>query len=61
MEIIGLMIMVLGFIIGVGSLMITNAIGWRFVFVIIGIAVSYYGLHGFIIKTHRKRLFPDMK
>lgn len=61
MEILGLLVMVLGFVIGVGGALMAHATALRFVIVIVGLAITYYGLHGILIKMHKKKMFPDME
>ncbi len=55
MEIIGLLVTVLGFLIAAGSVGISTNLTVRLVMVLIGIAVSLAGIMGIIVPAFRKK------
>jgi len=54
MVVIGLVITLLGFVVAVSSLGISESTGTRMVIVLVGIALSLTGIFGFINATYLK-------
>lgn len=54
MKIVGLVLAFLGFVISVLSLAVTASVGGRLVIVLVGIAVSLFGILGLLNKAHQK-------
>ena len=55
MAIAGLAVTVLGFVIGVASLTLSSSVNGRLVIVLIGIAVSLFGIIGLINPAYMKK------
>ncbi len=54
MILIGLLVTLLGFVISVLSLTLTSSVGGRLVIVLLGIAVSLFGIVGLLNKHYLK-------
>jgi hypothetical protein len=54
MILIGLLVTLLGFVISVLSLTLTSSVGGRLVIVLLGIAVSLFGIMGLLNKHYLK-------
>jgi hypothetical protein len=54
MILIGLLVTLLGFVISVLSLTLTSSVGGRLVIVLVGIAVSLFGIVGLLNKHYLK-------
>jgi len=54
MILIGLLVTLLGFVISVLSLTLTSSVGGRLVIVLVGIAVSLFGIMGLLNKHYLK-------
>jgi hypothetical protein len=54
MALVGLVITVVGFIIAVASLGMTDSVGGRMVMVLVGTAVSLFGIMGVINQAYMK-------
>ena len=54
MILIGLLVTLMGFVISVLSLTLTSSVGGRLVIVLVGIAVSLFGIMGLLNKHYLK-------
>ncbi len=55
MILIGVLVTLLGFVISVLSLTLTSSVGGRLVLVLLGLAVSLFGIIGVLNKHYQKR------
>ncbi len=55
MQIVGILLVLIGWIIPVAGLTITQSLGTRFILVVLGIAVSLTGILGVLNKAHLKK------
>ena len=54
MILIGILVTLLGFVLSVLSLVLTNSVGGRLVTVLIGLAISLFGIMGLLNKHYLK-------
>ncbi len=55
MQIVGILLALIGWIIPVVGLTITQSLGARFILVVLGIAISLTGILGVLNKAHLKK------
>ena len=55
MQIVGILLVLIGWIIPVVGLTITQSLGARFILVVLGIAISLTGIMGVLNKAHLKK------
>lgn len=55
MQIVGILLVLIGWIIPVVGLTITQSLGARFILVVLGITVSLIGILGVLNKAHLKK------
>lgn len=54
MRLVGVLLLLFGWLISVGGLMITASTGGRIVFCIVGISLSLFAILGLLNKAHQK-------